>query len=167
MRTVKCLAWRRTSARPWAIVVTNKFRVVVIGLNHYHVTGWVESLAGFGDRIEFVGRYDPDPLREELAGPDHADPHLSPHFPAWFSEVPFYSDLNSLIAGQRPDIALVTLSNADAPDAIETLGRAGVHLLVDKPGARTASEAQQAFGIARAAGVKVAVGLTRRYGQAW
>jgi predicted dehydrogenase len=127
----------------------------------------VESLAQFSDRIEIVGRYDPDPDRERLPGPDHADPHLSRQFPAWFSDVPYYSELDRLVSGQRPDLALVTLLNALAPDAIERLARSGVHMLVDKPGARTASEARPAFTTARQAGVKVAVGLTRRYGRPW
>jgi len=148
-------------------MVTSLYRVAVIGLNHYHVTGWVGSLAQFGDRVEIVARYDPDPARGRLPGPDHSDPHLAQQFPDWFGELPFYSSLDDLIAGQRPDIALVTLPNALAPDAIETLARAGIHMLVDKPGARTASEARQAFRTAHDARIKVAVGLTRRYGRAW
>jgi predicted dehydrogenase len=147
--------------------VTRSFRAVVVGLNHYHVTGWVESLAHLGDRIEIVGRYDPDPGREKLPKPNHADPHLAQAFPDWFSDKPFYSELDRLIEEQRPDLALVTVPNSLAPDAIETLAGAGVHMLVDKPGARTAAEAKSAFGEAREKCVKVAVGLTRRYGRPW
>jgi predicted dehydrogenase len=147
--------------------VTRSLRAVVVGLNYYHVTGWVESLAQFSHRIEIVGKYDPDPDREGQPGPDHADPHLAQQFPAWFSDVQYYSELDRLIEGQRPDLALVTLPNALAPDAIARLARSGVHMLVDKPGARTASEGRSAFTTAREAGVKVAVGLTRRYGRPW
>ena len=83
------------------------------------------------------------------------------------ADIPFYADLDVLIREARPEIAVVTLPNAAAPLAIERLAAAGVHLLVDKPGARTAAEAEQGFGAAKRAGVKVAVAFTRRYGQGW
>ena len=46
--------------------------------------------------------------------------------------------LDRLIAGHALDIALVTMPNADAPAAIARLAEAGVHLIVDKPAARSA-----------------------------
>lgn len=144
-----------------------RWRVIVAGLNHYHVTGWVESLGTLADRIDVVGRCDPDPGRQRVPGPDHIDPNLAPAFPAWFMALPFDTNLDAAIERHRPDIALITLPNALAPDAIEACARRGVHLLVDKPGARTAAEAERAFGAARDAGVTVAVGLTRRYGRGW
>jgi predicted dehydrogenase len=142
-------------------------RVAIVGLNHYHVTGWVESLAEFPDRLEIAALYDANPARGLRLTPDHADPHLSRSLPHWAAELPFFDDLDALIDKAKPDLALVTLPNADAPDAVAKLGRAGVHLLVDKPGARTAAEAERGFGAAKAAGAKVAVGFTRRYGRGW
>ncbi len=147
--------------------MSNRHRAVVVGLNHYHVTGWVESLNEFQDRVEIVGRYDPSPERRDLDGPDNADPNLAQQFPAWFRSVPFYSDLGTLIRDARPNIAVVTLPNVAAPGAIQHLAEAGVHLLVDKPGARTALEARAAFASESAENVKIALALTRRYGQSW
>ena len=63
-------------------------------------------------------------------------------------------------------MALVTLPNADAPAAIERLAGAGIHMIIDKPAARTAPEARRAFDAVRAAGVRAVVGLTRRYSPA-
>lgn len=143
------------------------YRVVIVGLDHYHVTGWAESLQQFPDRIEIVGLHDPDPALGERLAPAHHDPRLSEALPAHLAAVPFITDLDALIRECRPDIALVTLPNAHAPAAIEHLAAAGIHLLVDKPGARTAAEAERTFAAARAAGVKVAIGLTRRYGRGW
>ena len=37
--------------------MTQPLRTVVIGLDHYHVTGWVETLGLFPEQIEIVGRY--------------------------------------------------------------------------------------------------------------
>lgn len=144
-----------------------RYRVAVLGLNHYHVTGWVESLTALDDRIEVVALYDPDPKRGHLLEPDHADPNLSQAFPGWARDVPFETDLDRIFDVHKPDIALVTLPNVEAPDAIIRCAGAGVHVLADKPGARTAAEAERAFDAARSAGIRIAIGLTRRYGQAW
>lgn len=145
----------------------SKYRLAVIGLNHYHVTGWVESLEVFDDRIEIVALYDPDPANGERLAPSHHDPVLSPTLPAWTRELPFFTDLDALIAAQKPDLALITLPNVAMPAAIEKLARAGVHLLIDKPGARTAAEAQSALAAIEESGIKAMVGLNRRYGRAW
>lgn len=142
-------------------------RVAVIGLEHYHVTGWVESLELFRDRLEIVALYDRDPARGAALAPSFHDPHLSPALDAAYRAVPFYTDLDTLLARERIELALVTLPNAAIPDAVTRLAAAGAHLLVDKPGARTGEEAAAAYRAARAAGVKVAVGLGRRFGQGW
>jgi UDP-N-acetyl-2-amino-2-deoxyglucuronate dehydrogenase len=144
-----------------------KLRVGVVGLEHYHVTGWVESLEQLSDRLEIVALYDPNPALGERLAPTHHDPHLSPALAPSYRALPFETDLGELIRKHRIDLALVTLPNDAAPAAIARLGGAGIHLLVDKPGARTAAEAEAAFAAARAGGAKVAVGLTRRYGRGW
>lgn len=144
-----------------------RWRVVVAGLNHYHATGWVESLAALGDRVDVVARYDPDPRRAAMPGPDHTDPALAASFPAWLANVPFDSDLDRLLAEHRPDVALIALPNALAPDAIVTCARRGVHALVDKPGARTAAEMDRAVAATRASGTKTAIGFARRYQPGW
>lgn len=141
--------------------------MVLVGLNHYHVTGWAESLGWLRGRIEVVAVYDPDPARGDGRPPDHTDPSLRQHFPGWLKELPFESDLDQLIDTHQPDIALVTLPNDQAPFAIAKLSEAGVHVLADKPCARTASEAEMAFSAARKAGTKVSVALTRRYSPGW
>ncbi len=144
-----------------------RYRVAIVGLNHYHVTGWAESLAQLEDRVDVVALYDADSDRGELLKPDHSDPSLLTSLPGWARSVPFYSDLSKLLRETRPDVAVVTLPNALAPSAIELLASSGVHMLVDKPLARTAAEAERAVGAARSAGVKIAVALTRRYGRGW
>jgi predicted dehydrogenase len=140
-----------------------RLRVVVAGIDHYHVTGWVETLELVQDQVEIVALYDPDPARGVLLAPSHVDPSLRPSLGEAYRSLPFETDLTRLINRHRPDVALVTLPDRDAPAAIARLARAGVHLLVDKPAARSAAEARRAFAAARAAGVRVVVGLTRRY----
>jgi predicted dehydrogenase len=144
-----------------------RLRVGLIGIDHFHATGWAESVAHFGDRLEPVALYDPNPEIARTLAPAFVDPTLAAALPDAFRVLPFYSDLDRLLREQPLDLAVVTLLNRNAPPAIERLAAAGVHLLVDKPGARTAADAARAFAAARAAGVKVAVGLTKRYGPGW
>ncbi len=147
--------------------MSERLRTVVIGLEHYHVTGWVETLGLFPERIEIVGRYDPNPARAERPSPEFVDPGLPRRFPESFGAAPFFSNLTDLIRETRPELALVTLPNRFAPDAVVALANAGCHILSDKPGALDASGAQRSVTATRANGVKLAVAFTRRYGRPW
>ena len=144
-----------------------KLRVGIAGLDHYHTTGWVESLELFSDRLDIVALYDTNPAIAETLAPSYYDPHLNPRLHARYQAVPFFTDLDEMIVEHNIDIALVTLPNKKAPAAIAKLATAGVHMLVDKPGAANASAAEAAFAVAREHGVKVATGLLRRYGRGW
>ena len=143
-----------------------RLRVGIVGLSHYHVTGWVETLEGFADRLEIVALYDPDPDRAASLAPPHHDPALRPSLGESYRAVPFETSLEGLIERHALDIALVTLPNVDAPAAIERLAGAGIHLLIDKPAARTAADARRAFDAVERSGVRAVVGLTRRYAPA-
>lgn len=148
-------------------VPATRFRLVVVGLNHYHVTGWVESLGWLRDRIDVVAVYDPDMSRSDGRPPDHADPSLRQSFPDWLMKLPFESNLDELISTHQPDIALVTLPNNLASGAIKRFAESGIHVLADKPGARTAPEAAMAFGAARNSATKLSIALTRRHHPGW
>ncbi len=143
------------------------YRLAVVGLEHYHVTGWVESLEQFSDVIEIVALYDPDPAMGARRAPSHHDPILSPVLSPKYHDLPFTTDLDALIREHRPDLALITMPNKTMPVVVEKLADAGVHLLIDKPGARTAPEALPALRAIERNGVKAAIGLNRRYGRAW
>ncbi|MGH2548953.1 MAG: Gfo/Idh/MocA family protein, partial [Thermomicrobiales bacterium] len=65
------------------------------------------------------------------------------------------------------DLALITLPNIAIPSAVELIATAGIDLLIDKPGARTAGEGTSALAAIDATGVKAALGFNRRYGRAW
>lgn len=147
--------------------MSHPLRAIVVGLNHYHVTGWVETLGLFPAQIEIVGRYDPDPSRADASRPEFVDPNLPQQFADWFGDIPFSSNLEALVSETGAELAIVTLPNRLAPNAVVTLARNGCHVIMDKPGARTASEAEAAVEAARANGVKLAVAFTRRYGSAW
>jgi UDP-N-acetyl-2-amino-2-deoxyglucuronate dehydrogenase len=141
-------------------------RVVVVGLAHYHVTGWVETLEGFGKQLEVVALYDPEPERARTLAPPHHDPTLPASLGERYRSLPVETRLDELISRHALDVALVTLPNADAPAAIAALASAGIHLLIDKPAARSSAEARVAATQVRASGVRSVVGLTRRYAPA-
>lgn len=142
-------------------------RVAVVGLDHYHTTGWVESLELFPDELEIVAIYEPDESLWQGLAPRFHDPHLSPKLNDRYRSTPFVANLDDLIEEHRPDLALVTLPNVAAPAAIETLARAGIHMLIDKPGSPNRPAAKRAFGIARQHNVKIATGLLWRYSRGW
>ena len=144
----------------------SRLRVAVVGLEHYHVTGWVRTLELLPDDLEIVALYDPDPDSGRRLAPRFVDPALPPALDDRYRELPVETDLQRLLEQHRPDVALVTLPDRDAPAAIERLGAAGVHLIVDKPAARSSQDARRAFAAARAGGARVVVGLTRRYAPA-
>ena len=141
-------------------------RAVVVGLDHYHVTGWVETLRQFPRDVEIVALFDPDASRGQALAPRFFDPALPSTLPASFAALPFETDLDALIERHRPQLALVTMPDRDAPAAIERLARAGVHMVVDKPAATSAAAARTAFDAVHVAGVRVVVGFTRRYSPA-
>ena len=145
----------------------SRLRLGVIGIDHYHTTGWVESLDWFDDVIEIVALYDPNPAIGKTLAPLYHDPGLSAALDPKFKALPFYTDLDQLIAKEQLDLALVTLVPRDAPAAIEKLAAAGVHMLADKPVARNADDARRAFAAARTAGVKATVGLGKRLTFGW
>jgi UDP-N-acetyl-2-amino-2-deoxyglucuronate dehydrogenase len=144
-----------------------RLRLAIIGIDHYHSTGWVESLEQFADEIEITALYDPDMSMAQTLAPRFHDPSLSAALAPRYLDLPFYHDLEALLSRERLDIALVTLQNRDAPAAIERLAAAGVHLLIDKPAARTAAEARQAFAAVERSGIRATVGLTRHFDPAW
>jgi len=143
-----------------------RLRVGIVGLAHYHVTGWVETLEGFDDELDIVALHDPDPELGRTLTPPHHDPTLSASLATRYRDLPFETRVDDLIANHALDVALVTLPNAAAPEAIERLASAGIHLLIDKPAARSAAEARRAVDAVRTSGVRVVVGLTRRYAPA-
>jgi predicted dehydrogenase len=101
------------------------------------------------------------------ARPDFVDPNLPRQFSDAFRELAFFSDLDELIRNINPELAMVTLPNRLAPDAVVALANAGCHVLVDKPGAVDASGAARSVAAARKNSTKLAVAFTRRYGRPW
>jgi predicted dehydrogenase len=139
-----------------------KRRVGIAGIEHYHTPGWVQSLELFPDDLEIVALYDPNPERGEDLTPTYVDPHLAQRLDERYRGVPFETDFESFLRHDL-DLALVTLPNTAAPEAMIRLAEAGVHMLVDKPGAPNAKAMAGVVEAARRNDVRIAAGFLRRY----
>lgn len=127
-------------------------RLAVVGIDHPHGFAWRETLRAQGaDAVEIVAvvpRFDGAiaSLEESLAG------------------LPRFERVEDLLASGVPvDGALVCLPNDETPGAVAALAGAGKAVLVEKPLARTAAEAQPALEAVEAAGVAFGNGYLWRY----
>jgi predicted dehydrogenase len=144
-----------------------RMRLGVVGIDHFHTTGWVDSLEHYADTIEIVALYDADAEMGRTLRPRFADPGLTRALDPKFKALPFYTDLDRMIAEQRLDLALVTLQPRDAPDGIVKLAAAGISMLADKPVTRNAADCRRAADAVRKSGARCMVGLTNRLVGGW
>lgn len=98
--------------------------LALIGVNHPHVSEWHDLLRDAPGLVP-VACYDPAAAARGLL--------LAP-----YDALPFYNNLDELLAKHAPRAALVLLPLREAEDALLALARAGVHIMVDKPVTRTA-----------------------------
>lgn len=108
----------------------------------------VEALRG---RAEVVAVYDPDRARAEdlarVAGPSAR----------------VVDDAAAAVAAARGGLAIVATTHDALADNAVVAAEAGCHVLVEKPGARTAAEARRIADAATAAGVVCRVGFNHRF----
>jgi predicted dehydrogenase len=81
------------------------------------------------------------------------------------STVPRFETVAQLVAdgGDTFDGAIICLANDEAPDAALQLAQAGKHVLVEKPGARSAAEARRLVAAMQESGVAFQSGYLWRY----
>ncbi len=125
-----------------------RLRVGFVGLRHPHSGGYLQTfklIAG----VEMAAVFDADEkalaaykTKAETTGPSPA----------------LYADLDEMLSKAGLDMAMVLLPNSEAPQAAIKAARAGAHVMVEKPCARTAREFVPVLRAAEAARVKVSVG---------
>src|SRR3954464_13386386 len=74
-----------------------------------------------------------------------------------------YAGLDELLAAGPLDFAIVAVPTDEHVSAVRALSDAGVHVLVEKPLASTAAEAQAIIDAVRGAGLHGAVGHVERF----
>ena len=132
--------------------MSEKLRIAVIGIDHPHGMGWRESLKHVSDELEittFVPAFDGTTTSLE-------ERHAA---------LPRFETVLELISsgGDLFDGALVCLPNDQSSDAVIALVNAGKHILLEKPGAANAADAQRITEAVRANKVAFQNGFIWRY----
>lgn len=116
--------------------------VAIVGLRHPHATpghepvGWTDTLAHVPE-VRVVAVCDPDAAGRAKAG------ELLPR-------VPVYSDIPTMLSRHEEiRAALVFLPNDEMGSALTELSAAGIHVALDKPGARTSADLVPAMKLVR------------------
>lgn len=129
---------------------TKTLRIAFIGaggIAGYHM----DLLSKFSD-IQLVGLA--DPRTEAMA--KHAEKFK-------IDPANCFTDFRKMLAAVKPDAVSVCTPNALHAAAAIAAARAGAHVLVEKPMAMNAREAQAMIDAARRSGVKLVIGFQYRY----
>ena len=127
---------------------TAKLKVAIIGLGHLHPAGYL-TLFQNCPKTEVVAAFDED---QSLVNGFCRD-----------SGMRGYTDLDLLLDREKIDVAAIFLPHSDcAGAAIKCAGR-GIHLMVEKPIARTVDEVRAVAEAVNRNGVKITTGYCWRY----
>jgi glucose-fructose oxidoreductase len=121
-----------------------RLRLAGFCLDHMHLERLLATASA--DAFDIVGVHDPDGARMEQACAPLRIP-VSDQFIDW----------EQLVNQRRPDVAVVCSTTAAHVTWCERLSQAGIHIVLEKPFAMSAAEAQRAARAAEKAGVLLAV----------
>jgi predicted dehydrogenase len=125
-------------------------RVAIIGVTQPHGQGYIDTLRLLPG-VEIVGGYDLDEATRTRAATALGD------------GAPIYDRVETLLDETKPDAAVVTVPPVMGPDIIIAAANRGIHLVIEKPSARSAMEFLPALEAVEANGVAVWTGFLRRY----
>ena len=125
-------------------------RFIQIGVDHPHAEMYRQTIAA-NPRMALVGAVDPEVerattqlIRESI-------------------EIPVTGSLSALLESVEADAAIITLPNNRTPTAVIEAANAGLHVFVEKPGARTAEEFQPVMAAIERNNVRIGMGYLRRF----
>ena len=127
-------------------------RIAVLGIDHPHGMGWRESLRQVLDAVKITAL---------VPAFDNGTTSLEQRY----TDLPRFETVEALLrdGGDLFDGALVCLPNNTGPEAVIQLAQAGKHVLLEKPGAANAADAQRMAEAVRTAGVAFQAGYMWRY----
>lgn len=129
-------------------VDTEVLKVAIIGLAHLHPAGYM-TLFENCPKTKVVAAFDKDKV-------------LLDSFCGDFG-VGGYTDLDELLAREKIDVAAIFLPHCDCAGAAVKCADKGIHLLMEKPIARTADEVKVVAEAVKRNNVKITTGYCWRY----
>jgi UDP-N-acetyl-2-amino-2-deoxyglucuronate dehydrogenase len=129
-------------------VETKALRVAIIGLGHLHPRGYMALFAAC-TKTEVIAAFDKDQV-------------LLNSFCRDFG-IKGYTDLVELLDSEKIDIGAVFLPHCDCADAATKCADRGIHLLMEKPIARTVDEVRLVAEAVKRNNVKITTGYCWRY----
>lgn len=127
-----------------------KTRMAIVGLDHDHVWGIIDTIAKESD-AQLVGVFD---THEELV--EKAQMKVPP-------SVPFFNDLGAMLDQAKPEAVIVTTANNQHLAILKECAKRKIHFFTEKPLASNAVDAREMERLAREAGIKLMV----NYWNAW
>ncbi len=125
-------------------------RVAIIGVTQPHGQGYIDTLRLLPG-VEIVGGYDLDDESRARAAV------------ALGEDVTIYDAVERLLDDTRPDALVITVPPVMAPGIVVAAAERGIHMVIEKPSARTAAEFLPAVEAVEANSVAVWTGFLRRY----
>jgi predicted dehydrogenase len=124
---------------------TPPLRLVIAGLVHGHVSGFLRGAQGRTD-VQIVGVFDPDAALLRSYGERYK-----------FPETARSTDLVRLIDRVKPDAIAAFTNTLDHPVVVEAAARRHLHVMMEKPLAVSNADAQRIRRAADAGGIQVLV----------
>ncbi len=121
------------------------YRVGVVGFAHMHVTSLVKDFHEMGERVRFIGCFDPEPEVPTLTD-QHANRRQNVAAVVDRTGMPVLGSVDEVL-GQNPDIVIVCCENAWHAKCASQILLRGVHVVLEKPMAATLA---QAYAMVRA-----------------
>lgn len=127
---------------------TQTLKVAIIGLGHLHPRGYMPLFENC-PKTEVVAAFDKDEALLDSFCKDFG--------------IKGYTDLDELLAKETIIIAAVFLPHCDCADAAVKCAERGIHLLIEKPIARTVDEVRVVAEAVRRNNVKITTGYCWRF----
>ena len=133
-----------------------KYRVGVVGFAHMHINN-VLALFGKHPQVELVACADVEPSRPELRKGPYTRQWNLEHALNDLGMPKACDDWRAMLADEKLDIVIVCSENARHPEVVAACAAAGAHVCVEKPMARSLSDALAMVRSVQAAGTKMIV----------
>ena len=136
--------------------MSKSYRIGIVGFAHMHVNN-VAQRFGAHPQAELVACADTVPVIPELRDAPYTRGWNLQHAITDLGVGTSHEDYREMLAKEQLDIAICCSENARHPEVVEACAAAGVHVCVEKPMARSLSDALRMARAAKAGGITLVV----------